>query len=170
MAEEMDGEEFVVDKILDKRVRNGKIEYYLSWKVSYKLYTCTIINVYISLIQGFGPEENTWEPKENLDCPELIKAFEDKLKLRKEQSKRKAGSVSGEEGAEPPSKKLHPSEDIRPRGFDRGLQAERIIGATDSSGELMFLIKWKGSDEADLVAARQANMKCPQVSETWCHQ
>ena len=37
MAEEMDGEEFVVDKILDKRVRNGKIEYYLSWKVSYKL-------------------------------------------------------------------------------------------------------------------------------------
>ena len=33
MAEELDGEEFVVDKILDKRVRNGKIEYYLSWKV-----------------------------------------------------------------------------------------------------------------------------------------
>ena len=33
MAEELEGEEFVVDKILDKRTRNGKIEYYLSWKV-----------------------------------------------------------------------------------------------------------------------------------------
>ena len=81
--------------------------------------------------QGFGPEENTWEPKENLDCPELIKAFEDKLKLKKEQGKRKSGA-GGEEAGEPPSKKLHPTEDMRPRGFDRGLQAERIIGATDS--------------------------------------
>ena len=34
MANEVDGQEFVVDKILDKRTRNGKIEYYLSWKVS----------------------------------------------------------------------------------------------------------------------------------------
>ena len=43
MAEEMDGEEFVVDKILDKRVRNGKIEYYLSWKVDYKLTDLTSV-------------------------------------------------------------------------------------------------------------------------------
>lgn len=122
-------EEFVVEKLLDKRIRNGTVEYLVAW-------------------EGYGPEENTWEPKKNLDCPDIIKAFEDILK-----EKKKRGAVGGP----------HPREGAQVRGFDRGLQPERIIGATDSSGELMFLVKWKGSDEADLVSARQANVKCPQV-------
>ena len=87
MAEDLEGEEFVVDKILDKRTRNGKIEYYLSWKVC--VLFCLLTKYYMILVQGFGPEENTWEPRENLDCPELIKGFEDKIKMKKEQSKRK---------------------------------------------------------------------------------
>ncbi|KAB7493857.1 Chromobox-like protein 3, partial [Armadillidium nasatum] len=140
-------EEYSVEKILDKRIKNGKVEYFLKWK-------------------GYGEEDNTWEPEANLDCPELISEFEENRKKeeakKKEEKKRKSTTAAPEESAKKKSKKPV-EDDNRPRGFDRGLEAERIIGATDSSGELMFLMKWRGTDEADLVPARQANSRCPQV-------
>lgn len=139
-------EEYSVEKILDKRIKNGKVEYYLKWK-------------------GYGEEDNTWEPESHLECPEMIAEFEERRKkedAKKKEEQRKRKSVAGDDPAKKKTKKAV-EEDSRPRGFDRGLEAERIIGATDSSGELMFLMKWRGTDEADLVPARQANVRCPQV-------
>ncbi|CRL05799.1 CLUMA_CG018827, isoform A [Clunio marinus] len=134
-------EEYSVEKVLQKRTRGGKVEYFLKWK-------------------GYTDADNTWEPEENLDCPELIAAFEEAHKKKEttvnETRKRKSGSI---DAAKPSAKK----KTDRKEGFDRGLQPERIVGATDTSGELMFLMKWKDTDEADLVPAKQANVKCPQI-------
>jgi hypothetical protein len=43
------------------------------------------------------------------------------------------------------------------------LKSEQIIGATDSSEEFMFLMKWNNPDEADLVPAKEDNGKCAQA-------
>lgn len=136
----MENLEYFVESIQEKRVRFGKVEYLLKWK-------------------GFTDADNTWEPVENLDCPELIEEFESKLvetnspkrKLEHDTTNKKKKIVDLQE------------KDVQPRGFERGLIPEKILGATDSKGELMFLMKWKNSDEADLVPARIANTKCPQV-------
>merc|ERR1712217_800952 len=109
--------------------------------------------------KGYDNEEdNTWEPQENLDCEDKIVDFE---KQRKEKEAKAAGSKGEKRKSETSEKKE--KDDNKPRGFARGLTAERIIGATNDPGELFFLIKWKGSDEADLVPAKEANVKIPQI-------
>ena len=115
---EEEEEEYSVEKVIDKRTgKNGKVEYLLKWK-------------------GYGDEDNTWEPSENLDCQDLIETFEKKYKEK--QAAKKSGAAGPEKrkgagGASGEGKKKK-ADDERPRGFDRGLDPERIIGATDSSG------------------------------------
>lgn len=48
-------------------------------------------------------------------------------------------------------------------GIDRGLLAERILGATHVGGELQFLIKWRGTEICDLVSFDEAYGKCIEV-------
>lgn len=154
---DLEEEEYVVEKVVDKRVKSGKVEYLLKWN-------------------GFNESENTWEPEENLDCPDLISIYENSIKTQKQKRRtdtdlasskktKKNGDTTfhGSTALSETAKSEIDSEDQSQRGFDRGLQPEKIIGATDSSGELMFLMKWKNSDEADLVLANTANVKCPQV-------
>ncbi|KAJ8877647.1 hypothetical protein PR048_022102 [Dryococelus australis] len=144
-------EEFSVEEILDRRFKNGKVEYYLKWK-------------------GYSHDDNTWEPEENLDCPELIAAFEEKRKKKEEGGKKEETSAKKEDTTKKrkatsssDEKKTTKTAKKEPQGFARGLKPERIIGATDSSGELMFLMKWQGTDDCDLVQAKVANEKCPQI-------
>ena len=48
-------------------------------------------------------------------------------------------------------------------GFELGLKPRKILGASDTTGELMFLMQWEKFNRAGLVPAKEANIKCPQL-------
>ena len=68
---------YEIEKILDKRTKDGHVEYCIKWK-------------------GYALSEATWEPRWRLmqDCPKLIKEFDEKWKREQQQEKRGTNGCS----------------------------------------------------------------------------
>lgn len=49
----------------------------------------------------------------------------------------------------------------KPRGYDRGLELEEVVGATNDTGVLMLLVRWYDCEELDLLPASEVNGKNP---------
>lgn len=123
-------DEFVVEKILDKRISKGHVYYLIKW-------------------QGFSDQDNTWEPEENLaDCPELIVDFETRSKDQSELATVDPVAAVEQDIPLPMNNftraMMNETGNIEGIGFNRGLEADAIYGATDCGGELCFLMKWIG--------------------------
>merc|ERR1711928_8377 len=75
-VEEEEGNEYVVEKILDHRLApDGRKQYLLKWK-------------------GYPDEENTWEPSENLNCMKLIATYESKTTRGRKKNENKTSKTS----------------------------------------------------------------------------
>ncbi|XP_034409986.1 chromobox protein homolog 3 [Cyclopterus lumpus] len=156
-------QEFVVETIIRRRIFNGRVEYFLKWK-------------------GFTDAENTWEPEDNLDCPELIQEFlrntnffegneEDQTEqelIPKEEMTEQETEISCMQSPQQAltvqsNSEPNDTQADSPANLSTYLEPECIIGSTDRQGELMFLVKWKNSDDVALLPAREASARCPQV-------
>ena len=68
-------EEYAVEKIVDKRYLNGRINYLIKWK-------------------GYDDKDNTWEPIDNLFCSDLIEKFEKTYKNTESHRHKSIGEMS----------------------------------------------------------------------------
>lgn len=81
MSEDNEENEFIVEKIEDKRIKNGKVNKLNSTRLSKPVSNGCILQVeYFLKWKNYPKSSNTWEPVENLDCPELIELFEETQK------------------------------------------------------------------------------------------
>jgi len=84
-------------------------------------------------------------------------------------SRKRVGVVKREQSGTAAEKKrrLKETERKRKEKIGRGGPIQRIpetiLGATDASGQLELLMKWRGVEECELIPAKEANLKWPQI-------
>jgi len=187
---EEEADEYEVEQVVDVRTKHGKKEYRIKWK-NYSENDNTwepeehldcedLIKKFEEKRKSKGGAASTSSTTKESTSSKLSTSISNTTSGKKRKSepeessktssnlkKSKKGGVDSETDSNVGGSGLAittgSATKLRAEGFGRGLQPDKIIGATDSSGELMFLMKWKDSNEADLVPAREANVKCPQV-------
>lgn len=132
MADEGE-DEFQVEKILNRRVRRGIIEYFIKWL-------------------GYGQEESTWEPRENLRCDDLIEEFEREYQNRSCQN-------GGGDSSTPGSSSVEVKHED-PWTLDSTLEPLHIEKADVQAGTFCFQVKWS-TGQFDWVPAIICNERIP---------
>lgn len=115
------------------------MEYYIKW-VGFEYYECT------------------WEPENNLDCKDMILEFENNTIEKINKSSKEAKKIKNN-----PKQTTSIGEENSVRlPLDRKKIIEKIISATNASGQLLFLIKWKDCILPDLLPAKDINLLYPR--------
>uniref|UniRef100_A0A1A9VGB9 Chromo domain-containing protein n=1 Tax=Glossina austeni TaxID=7395 RepID=A0A1A9VGB9_GLOAU len=102
-------QEYSVERVEGKRIVSGRLQYLLKWA-------------------GYDSSENTWEPVENLNCPDLVANFEETAF---------ENEFLDETEAE----------------CRQGLEPLKILGLTRIQKTLIFLMQWKDGGLSFLTAA-----------------
>ncbi|ULT99999.1 hypothetical protein L3Y34_000925 [Caenorhabditis briggsae] len=143
---------FMVEKVLDKRSgKAGREEFLIQW-------------------QGFPASDSSWEPRENLQCIDLLEEFEKEFAKREKPSRRKLKSPerSTSKQQQSTSKQQPAPESLETPNEEEvftkdnfslhGKQLKCIVGITKTPGDLHFLCKFT-DDTARLIPAKEVNSR-----------
>lgn len=143
-ADEGDGYE--VEKILRKRTKNGKVEYYLKWR-------------------GYGMEDCTWEPRDNLTCDDLIEQFEEDEKPGRTSKPGRGSGRPGKLNGDDHLRSVTPDGDAGDPFVENPMnEPAEVMEVGYRSGGLSFRIKYAGENAgSDWVPAEVANLRFPHI-------
>lgn len=117
----MSESEYVVESILNVRIRNGIKEYLLKW-------------------EGYEESESTWEPEWNLKCHDLVRKFEKSRRLANVTSRsRESGN----------SRNLSVMIIGDSPAVQNRKEVEKVLKMKIHNGKKKYLIKWKGHSESE---------------------
>lgn len=135
-----------VDRILEKRLKAGKIEYKVKWI-------------------GFGEDDATWEPIDKMKCPGKIAEFEAKeLTANDEEVSRKATTSSRSKKKRGSHRTPQIDEDIDYSSEEFRLLSEerpkRVSGLCKIDGIIYAFLEFSGNKKK-LVSIHVASKYCP---------
>ncbi|GAU90535.1 hypothetical protein RvY_02939-2 [Ramazzottius varieornatus] len=134
--------EYEVERILSRRLvgKRKTEEYLVRWK-------------------GYESEDDTWEPKESLDCPDLLKAF------LKEQAEASDGEREEEEDEKTDDDVENAEEVPEGKYAVEGILDRRVLPKLGRrrSAVVEYQIKWKDYDETTWEPEK--NLNCGQLLE-----
>jgi hypothetical protein len=108
---------FTVEKILDHRRLHGTIYYRVRW-------------------EGYTAKDDTWQPRETLNCPELLKEYNEKIE--KEIMHREEEKLKAQENAKKSNNEYEVEAIINKRSFK---------SKKTGNVRTKYLIRWKGWGE-----------------------
>lgn len=143
--------EYEVEAIINKRTIKGKTKYLIRWK-------------------GFEESDDTWEPEETLNCPDLIRAFNKKkgnkkeaIKIKKSPKKRKrlADYNSDEEESEDSDDSDYGAKKAR---ISDEYEVSKILDAKITrDGKWEFFVMWKGYGPESNTWEPERNLSCTKL-------
>lgn len=147
---EIDDKDYEVEQIVGHKFKGIHTWYQIRWK-------------------GYAPEDDTWQAEKDLDCPELIKQYNDEhpdsvrslppLMMMAKKNKALAAAAADNSGSD--------DDDSNASVTDgRDWEVRRILDVYYcQNGTREFLIRWKGYNEADDTWEPEAHLNCGDLIE-----
>lgn len=143
--------EYEVEAIMDSRTTKGKTKYLIRWK-------------------GFDESDDTWEPEETLNCPDLIRAFDKKNKNKKVATPKKATKKKKRARDYDSDEEESDNSDDSDYGASKRArvsgeyEVSRILDAKiNREGKWEFFVMWKGYGPESNTWEPEKNLSCTKL-------